>query len=99
MFERSFWTEGDLRTSAREWTWPEEEWTTIMDWRRGFREGVVVVAREEMCFWKPAAVKPGEARRMGFEEMVLLLELELEVVDVEVASGSSWRRRVSRVVW
>jgi hypothetical protein len=45
-------------------------------------------------------VKPGEARRMGFEARKLLLPFELEFeVEVEDESGSSWRRRVSSVVW
>lgn len=93
MFESSFWTEGDLRTSARAWTCPEEECTTTREFRRGFRDWVVVFARDWMCFWKPAAVKPGEARRMGFEER------SVAFVAGEEGLNSSWRRRVSRVVW
>lgn len=59
----------------------------------GFRDGFVVDARDWMCFWNPAAVKPGEARRMGFEER------SFEFVAVEDGLNSSCRRRVSRVVW
>ena len=99
---------GDCRTSARECRWPEEEWTTTMFWRRGFKVGVVVFATDWMCFWNPAAVKPGEARRMGFVDGsfwgLLELELELELAPVAVDEpvallNSIWRRRVSSVSW
>lgn len=62
--------------------------------RSGFKEEFVVDATDCMCFWNPAAVKPGEARRIGFEATSSILEL-----DVDAESNSSCRRRVSSVVW
>lgn len=62
--------------------------------RSGFNAGFVVDATDCMCFWNPAAVKPGEARRIGFEAISSILEL-----DVDAESNSSCRRSVSSVVW
>lgn len=71
---------------------------------RGFRVGVVVFATDWICFWNPAAVKPGEARRMGFVDGSFCELLEAEFVFVAVEEpvallNSIWRRRVSRVSW
>lgn len=87
---------GDWRTSASECICPEEECTTMMFCERGFSAGVVVVATDWRCFWKPAAVKPGDARRMGFDETSLSLVF---VVDDDDGLNSSWRRSVSKVSW
>lgn len=54
--------------------WPDEEWTTTMFCSRVFKPGADVFAADWMCFWNPAAVKPGDAKRIGLVD-ALLVEL------------------------
>lgn len=58
----------------------------------------MVLETDCICFWNPAAVNPGEARRMGFAD-VSLLEPELGVTREEPVAllNSTRRRRLSKV--
>lgn len=91
--ESNVLTDGDWSTSEREWRYPEAECTTTILGRSLFKAGIFVEAADCICFWKPAATKPGEARRIGLDVSSLLL------LAVILVLNSIWRSNVSKVTW
>lgn len=75
---------------------PDDECTTIRLCRRGFKDGVVVLATDCTCFWNPAAVNPGDARRIGFAD-VSLPEAGVTREEPVALLNSISRRRLSKV--